>query len=46
MLYCSQKIELVPNDDQIVKFYGNCGYAKFAYNFALSDFKDGLSKDV
>ena len=35
----THKIALRPNRDQIAWFYQQCGYAKFAYNTALSDFK-------
>ena len=42
----TQKIALRPNRDQIAWFYQQCGYAKFAYNNALSDFKAGLSDNV
>ena len=35
----THKIALRPNRDQIAWFYQQCGYAKFAYNSALSDFK-------
>ncbi|MDE0424479.1 MAG: RNA-guided endonuclease TnpB family protein [Candidatus Poribacteria bacterium] len=35
----THKIALRPNSDQIAWFYQQCGYAKFAYNSALSDFK-------
>ncbi len=41
----THKIALRPNCDQIAWFYQQCGYAKFAYNSALSDFKAGLSAD-
>jgi len=41
----TQKITLRPNRDQIVWFYQQCGYAKFAYNSALSDFRSELSAD-
>ena len=39
----THKIALDPNRDQIAWFYQQCGYAKFAYNSALSDFKAELS---
>ena len=42
----TQKITLRPDRAQIAWFYQQCGYAKFAYNNALSDFKAGLSDDV
>ena len=41
----THKIALDPNRDQIAWFYQQCGYAKFAYNSALSDFKTELSAD-
>lgn len=41
----THKITLRPNRDQIAWFYQQCGYAKFAYNSALSDFKAELDKD-
>ena len=41
----THKIALNPNHDQIAWFYQQCGYAKFAYNAALSDFKAELSAD-
>ena len=41
----THKITLRPNCDQIAWFYQQCGYAKFAYNSALSDFKLELAAD-
>ena len=41
----THKIALRPDCDQIAFFYQQCGYAKFAYNSALSDFKAELSAD-
>ena len=41
----TQKITLRPNSVQIAWFYQQCGYAKFAYNSALSDFKAELAAD-
>ena len=41
----THKIALNPNRDQIAWFYQQCGYAKFAYNAALSDFKTELASD-
>jgi len=41
----THKIALRPNRDQIAWFYQQCGYAKFAYNSALSDFKTELASD-
>ena len=42
----THKIALDPNKDQIAWFYQQCGYAKFAYNSAVSDFKTALSADT
>jgi len=42
----THKIALNPNRDQIAWFYQQCGYAKFAFNNSLADFKAGLSDDV
>ena len=42
----THKIALNPNRDQIAWFYQQCGYAKFAYNSALSDFKGELASDT
>ena len=39
----THKVALNPNRDQIAWFYQQCGYAKFAYNSAVSDFKTELS---
>lgn len=39
----SDKIALSPTADQALAFFRNCGYARFAFNFALSDFKEGLA---
>ena len=41
----SHKIALRPTDKQKAWFLQQCGYARFAYNAALSDFKSGLDKD-
>ena len=41
----THKIALRPDCDQIAFFSQQCGYAKFAYNSALSDFKAELSAD-
>ena len=41
----THKIPLRPNRAQIAWFYQQCGYAKFAYNSALSDFKTELASD-
>ena len=45
MAYKSHKITLRPTDAQKVWFSQQCGYARFAYNAALADFKDGLKAD-
>ena len=42
----THKVALDPNRDQIAWFYQQCGYAKFAYNAALSDFRTELSSDT
>ncbi|RKU23150.1 transposase [Candidatus Poribacteria bacterium] len=39
----THKIALRPDRDQIAWFYQQCGYAKFAYNAAASDFKAELA---
>ena len=41
----THKIALRPDRVQIAWFYQQCGYAKFAYNSALSDFKTELASD-
>ena len=41
----THKITLRPNREQIAWFYQQCGYAKFAYNQALFDFKTELAGD-
>ena len=41
----THKIALRPTREQIAWFYQQCGYAKFAYNQALSNFKAELSDD-
>ena len=41
----THKIALRPNREHIAWFYQQCGYAKFAYNSALSDFKMELGAD-
>ena len=40
----THKIALRPNREQVAWFYQQCGYAKFAYNQALSDFKETDTK--
>ena len=42
----TQKIALRPDRAQIAWFYQQCGYAKFAYNSAASDFKAELSVGI
>ena len=44
-MYKSQKIALNVNNVQRSWFAQQCGYARFAYNHALSDFKSELDKD-
>ena len=41
----SQKIELNPNDKQSTLMAQHCGYARVAFNFALSSFNAGLEVD-
>ena len=41
----SHKITLRASNKQCAWFSAQCGYARFAYNYALSDFKEGLSKE-
>ena len=41
----TQQIELKLNNKQKTLFAQHCGYARVAYNFALSSFKTGLDKD-
>ena len=41
----SHKIALRPSDAQKSWFAQQCGYARFAYNAGLSDFKSGLAAD-
>ena len=41
----THKIALIPNNKQYNWFAQQCGYARFAYNYALSDFKSGLEND-
>ena len=38
----THKIALNPNNVQATQFAQHCGYARVAYNHALSDFKEGL----
>ncbi len=45
MSYKTHKITLNPNNKQRTWFTQQCGYARFAYNQALSDFKVGLDND-
>ncbi|MDE0313836.1 MAG: transposase [Candidatus Poribacteria bacterium] len=41
----THKIALAPNNKQRAWFAQQCGYARFAYNHALADFKSGLEND-
>ena len=41
----SQQIELNPNNKQATLMSQHAGYARVAYNFALSSFKQGLNND-
>ncbi|MDE0482856.1 MAG: transposase [Candidatus Poribacteria bacterium] len=41
----THKIALAPNNKQRAWFAQQCGYARFAYNHALSDFKSALEND-
>ncbi len=43
-MYKSQKIALKANNKQRNWFAQQCGYARFAYNHALADFKSELAK--
>ena len=45
MAHKSHKIALRSNRIQERWFHSQCGYARFAYNNALSDFKSGLDAD-
>ncbi len=45
MAHSTHKIALRPNSVQERWFQSQCGYARFAYNNALSDFKAGLEID-
>ncbi len=38
----THKLTLRPNRVQIAWFYQHCGYARFAYNAALADFKSDI----
>jgi len=42
----THKIALRPKREHVAWFYQQCGYAKFAYNSALSDFKAELASDT
>ncbi len=46
MSHRSHKIALRPNSVQERWFQSQCGYARFACNAALSDFKTGLDADI
>ena len=41
----SHKIALRTNNKHEQWFHSQCGYARFAFNSGLADFKDGLSND-
>ncbi len=41
----THKIALRPNRVQTAGFSQQCGYARFAYNAALADFKTALSSE-
>lgn len=41
----SQQIELNPNNKQSTRMAQHAGYARVAFNFALSSFKVGLDND-
>ncbi len=41
----TQKIQLDPNNKQATLLAQHCGYARVAYNAALSSFKSGLDED-
>ena len=41
----THKIALAPNNKQRAWFAQQCGYARFAYNHALADFKSALEND-
>ncbi|RKU12970.1 transposase, partial [Candidatus Poribacteria bacterium] len=45
MPYKTHKIALAPTFRERRWFASQCGYARFAYNHALSDFKAGLEND-
>ena len=44
-MYKTHKIALDPNNKQQRWFAQQCGYARFASNQVLSDFKSGLNND-
>ena len=46
MAFKAHKIALRPTATQIAWFHQQCGYARFAFNSALADFKAGLSEGV
>ncbi len=46
MAYKTHKITLAPTFRQRRWFAQQCGYARFAYNRALADFKTGLAQDT
>ena len=46
MAHKSHKIALRVNSEQDAWFHSQCGYARFACNSALADFKAGLDSDI
>ena len=46
MSHKAHKIALRPNQEQERWFQSQCGYARFACNAALTDFKAGLDADI
>ena len=46
MPYRTHKITLDPTVQQRHWFSSQCGYARFAYNHALAEFKSGLDQDA
>ncbi|MDE0427328.1 MAG: RNA-guided endonuclease TnpB family protein [Candidatus Poribacteria bacterium] len=46
MAHKAHKIALRPTDAQVAWFQQQCGYARFAFNLALADFKAGLSEGM
>ena len=46
MAFSTHKIALRPTDTHRAWFTQQCGYARFAYNSALADFKAGLAEGL